>query len=260
MISTTPNFTESSALRAFRPGAAGSSTAHSAGFIPDIGLGEKRRSIGQSAILSRPHQLFDIGRLEREAFVDIAFAIFDHRDAGRPGSTKALARFRAVQPAAAILLRKVPLLAARPFAAHARQKEIIDQPKHHAIIGIYRYDRMKRQANSLLVHPQRRCILNRKHVPAGNLAAGASQGRRHHFPQRHLGIVQKPRDPHLASAVAAQLPDADAFAAAGNKPLMQKGPPFARRRPQNLPAAVPRPSQSRIIAIGSQLPALRQAL
>lgn len=239
LISTVPNLTESSALRAFRPGAAGSSTTILPGFIPGIGFGEKRRSVGQSAILGRPHQLFDIGRLEREAFVDIAFAVFDHRDAGRSGLGQGAGALRAVQPAATVLLRKVALLAARPFAAPARQKDIIDQSEHRAFVGIHREHRMKRQAQPLLVDPQRRCILKRKHMAAGNLGAGASQGRGHHLAQRHLGIVQKPRDPHLAGAVAAKLSDTDPLAAVGDKPLRKKGPPFSRRTSPNSPSTAP---------------------
>ena len=60
-ISTLPNLTDSSALRAARPGAAASSTVMRAGLFPSVGLGEQRgRPVGQTAILRRPHQLFHV--------------------------------------------------------------------------------------------------------------------------------------------------------------------------------------------------------
>ena len=209
-ISTLPNLTDSSALRAARPAVwmsdvcerrnrgGGKLHRHRAGLVPSVDLGEQGRPVGQTAILSRPHQLFHCGRLERETFVDVALAIFDHRGAGRAGFSQGAGGFRALEPAAAVLLRKRPLLALVAFAALARQKEVVDKAEHRPRIGVHRDHRMKGQPDAFLVHPQGRGVLNGEHVPAGDLGASARPGRRHHLVRRHLGIVEKPGNPHLA--------------------------------------------------------------
>ena len=88
----------------------------------------KRRPVGQTAILSRPHQLFHCGRLERETFVDVALAIFDHRGAGRAGFSQGAGGLRALEPAAAVLLLKRPLLALVAFAAWRVRKKLSTRP------------------------------------------------------------------------------------------------------------------------------------
>ena len=218
---------------------------HSAGLIPSVGLGEQRGSVRQTAILGRPHQLLHIGRLESETLVDVAFAVFDHRDAGCAGFGQDAGAFRAAKPAAAVLRLERPLLVVSALAAVAHQKEIVDEAEHRAPIGVHRDHRMKRQAEAFLVHPQRRGVLNGKHVPAGDLGAGARPGPSHHLLDRHLGIVQKPGNPHLASAVAPKPPHADALAAMRDKPLIQKHPPFSRRSSPNSPSVSPFPPPAR---------------
>ncbi len=227
---------------------------HGAGLVPRVGLGEQSRPVGQRAILSRPHQLFHVGRLEREAFIDVAFAVFDHRDAGRAGFGQGAGAFCARQPAAAILLLERPLPALVAFAALTREKEIVDKAEHRPCIGVHCDDRMKRQTEAFLVHAQGRGVLNGEHVPADHLGAGARPGRSHHLVSCHLGIVQKPPNPHLAGATAAQPPDADALAAMRDKPLKQERPPFSRRSSPNSPSVSSIPaSRARITAIGSQV-------
>jgi len=61
-------------------------------------------------------------------------------------------------------------------------------------------------------------------MAASDLDAGSLQRRGHHLADRYFGDVQKPRDPHLAGAVAAELPDTDPLAAIGDKTLIQKTP------------------------------------
>src|SRR5271166_46337 len=201
-ISTLPNFTDSSALRAARPGAAGSSTVIRPASSQASALANREVPSRQTAVLGRPHPLLHIGRLESETLVDVAFAVFDHRDAGCARFGQDAGAFRAAKPAAAVLRLERPLLVVSALAAVAHQKEIVDEAEHRAPMGVHRDHRMKRQAEAFLVHPQGRGVLNGKHVPAGDLGAGARPGRSRHLLDRHLGIVQKPGNPHLASAVA----------------------------------------------------------
>jgi hypothetical protein len=116
---------------------------HPSGLVQGVGFGEKRHSVGQTAVLRRPHQLFHIGRPTRETFVDVAFAIFDHRNAGRAGFGQGAGAFGAAKPAPTVLLLKRPLPALFFFAALARQKNIIDKAKHRLVVGVDRKDRMK---------------------------------------------------------------------------------------------------------------------
>ena len=228
---------------------------HAARFAPRLGLGEQRRVVSQASVLSGAHQLLHVGRLEDEAFVDVAFAIFDDCDAGRTRFGQGAGAFRAGQPTPAVLLLERLLPALVAFAATARQEEVVDQPKHRPRIGVGRDDRMKGRAQAFLVHPQDRSVLDGEHVPADDLSAGAPSGLQHHLAGRHLGIVQKPRNPHLAGTVAAQQPDADALATMCNQALIQKRPPFTKRASPNSPSRRSiGPSQVRITDIGSHLP------
>ena len=83
---------------------------------------------------------------ESEALGDVAFAIFDHRDAGCAGLGQGAGAFRAPKPAAAVLRLKRPLLVVSALAAVPHHKEIVDEAEHRARIGVHRDDRMKRQA------------------------------------------------------------------------------------------------------------------
>ena len=132
--STLPNLTDNSARRAARPGA-GNSTVIGADLVPNLGFGEQRGSVGQTAILRRPHQHFHVGGPEREAFINVAFAIFHHGDAGCGGFGQGASAFRAPQPAASYLLLKRPLPAFLPFAAMTRQKEKIRARRGAATLG-----------------------------------------------------------------------------------------------------------------------------
>ena len=98
--------------------------------------------------------------------------------------------------------------------------------------------------------------MNGEHVPAGDLGAVRARAVDIISLTRYLGIVEKPRDPHLARAIAPEPPDADAPAAMRDKPLVQKGPPFSRRSSPNAPSGNPiTASQVQItaIAVGSQV-------
>jgi len=115
------------------------------------------------------------------------------------------------------------------LAALAVQKEIVNETEHRAGVGVHRDDRVKRQAEAFLVHPQGRGVLNGEHMSARDLGAGARPGRSHHLGDRHPGIMQKSGNPHLASAVAPKPPHADALAAMRDEPLIQIGPPHMGR-------------------------------
>src|SRR5207237_4585073 len=112
---------------------------------------------------------------------------------------------------------------------------------------------MERQPHPLLINAQGGGILYRQNVTADDPRAGSRQSRLEHRAMGYLRIVQKPRDPHLACAVATELPDTDAPAAILNKTAAQKGPPFSRRSSPNVPMSISTPnSQVRITQIGSQ--------
>ena len=92
----------------------------------------------------------------------------------------------------------------------------------------------------LLVHPKRRSVLDRQHMPAAALLhPDRRSGRRlgDHRLRRHRRVAQKPRQADLSGPAAAQgahphplLPTA--LHQAG----MQKDPPFSRRRSPNRPS------------------------
>ena len=133
-ISTLPNLTDNSARRAARPGA-GSSTVIVLTSSQTSALENREVPVGQTAILRRPHQHFHVGGPEREAFINVAFAIFHHSDAGCGGFGQGAGAFRAPQPVAATLLLKRPLPAFLPFAALTRQKEKIRARRGAATLG-----------------------------------------------------------------------------------------------------------------------------
>ncbi len=83
-------------------------------------VANRRRPILQSTILSRPHQLLNRLRLEREALVDIAFTIFDHRDTGGSSVSQCARAPGTIKPAPAVLFLKNSLLALRTLTAFAR--------------------------------------------------------------------------------------------------------------------------------------------
>src|SRR5262245_698919 len=95
---------------------------------------------------------------------------------------------------------------------------------------------MKGQPHAFLIHAQRGSILDRQHMAASNLGAGALPRCRYHLAGRDLRIVQKARDPHLPGTIAAKLTDADPPAAITNQRSIQKGAPFFSRSSPNCPS------------------------
>jgi len=112
---------------------------------------------------------------------------------------------------------------------------------------------MKQQAHALLIYAKSRGVLNHQHMAAGDLGAGSRRGRGHHLVSCYVGIVQKPRNPHLSGTIAAKLSDAHTSAAVGDKPLKQEDPPFSSRSSPNCPSISSiAASPNRITAIGGQ--------
>jgi len=203
-----------------------------------LGAGKQPATIGQHTILPDPDQQLHTGRLAGELLIDVALAIGDHGEAGRPGRQQRARLLGRGQPTPALLLRERPRLALRLRSAAAAKQLGMDQPQQGAILRINGDRRVQHQALLVAVIAQARRVLDRQNVPARHQLGRARRRCLHHLGRGYPLVAQKPRDPHLAGAIATKRAHPNPRLSHRRQPIEQEQPPFSRRRSPNRPSPI----------------------
>ena len=96
-------------MTGFAPGNGRQFHRHLPCYGPAVGLCKKMKAVFQETVLGSPYQLFDIGRFECKAFVDVAFPVFHHRDTACSRLPKPRSVVRCCDPQAPHLKATSPL-------------------------------------------------------------------------------------------------------------------------------------------------------